>query len=203
MVIVSAMLLTLLVQYVPVAKTDIFLSREFQEVGGGFFLLLMKAISMWGDPGMSTITVVGAAIIFIALQYQREALFLLLVFFTDSLGVFLKEFVARPRPHAEVINVYQAIDGYSFPSGHVLHYVVFFGLLFTFMFVIKSIPLLIRIFVGSLSIFLIFTISLSRVYLGSHWASDVIGGYLFGSLMLFGLLRAYFNVSKRRPQDAM
>ena len=197
MVIVSAVLLTLLVHFVPIASTDIFLSREIQGVGGGPFLFLMKAISIWGDAGVSTITVVGAAIFFIAIQYQREALFVLLTFFTDALGVFLKEFVARPRPETPLVTVYQIIEGYSFPSGHVLHYVVFFGLLFVFMVVIKSLPFAVRVGIGTLSLFLILTISVSRVYLGSHWASDVIGGYLFGSLMLLALLWAYFGIVNR------
>ena len=189
--VLSAIVLTVLVHYIPVAKTDVVLSREVQGIGGGFVLFLMRAISIWGDSWVSTMSVVTAAIIFIAYQYQREALFLLLTFFTDSLSILVKTLIARPRPGADLVAVYEDFGGYSFPSTHVVHYVVFFGFLFAIMVNRKSIPFFVRVAISLFSLFLILGISVSRVYLGAHWASDVIGGYIFGFIMLSIMLRAY------------
>lgn len=44
--------------------------------------------------------------------------------------------------------------------------------------------------------FLILTVSISRIYLGAHWAIDVIGGYLFGFAYLVIILRYYLKDSR-------
>lgn len=38
---------------------------------------------------------------------------------------------------------------------------------------------------------LVLTIGVSRIYLGEHWASDVVGAYLLGSLVLIGVIQFY------------
>lgn len=68
-------------------------------------------------------------------------------------------------------------DSYSFPSGHALKSMAVYGvgfLLLASLYPARKIPLL--IFAGAL----IFLIGLSRVYLGAHWASDVLGGFVIG-----------------------
>jgi undecaprenyl-diphosphatase len=82
---------------------------------------------------------------------------------------------------------------FGFPSGHVVHYVVFFGFILTVMIVNKKIPLFWRIFIGIFCTFLIFTISISRIYLGAHWATDVMGGYLYGFVYLGIILKFYLK----------
>jgi undecaprenyl-diphosphatase len=57
----------------------------------------------------------------------------------------------------------------------------------------KNISLFWRIFVGAFSAFLILSVSISRIYLGAHWATDVMGGYLFGFIYLGIILKFYLK----------
>ena len=105
------------------------------------------------------------------------AINLILVFLLNRI---LKIIVARPRP--EVLKIVQE-KGYSFPSGHSMVSTGFYGLLIYLIY--KNVenkkikyPLIV-----ALSI-LILLIGISRVYLGAHYATDVIGGWIIGALYL-------------------
>ena len=50
---------------------------------------------------------------------------------------------------------------------------------------------------------LILVMGLSRVYLGVHWPSDVMGGYLFGIMALLGLVWLRNRLPNRRPTSAL
>ncbi len=187
--------LAVLVRQIPVAKTDVAITRELQENHAGWFAFLMRAISFIADPPMATGSVILAALVLIGAQYQREALFMLLVPFADLASVVVKNIVARPRPTDVIVAIYEQSAGSSFPSSHVIHVVIFFGYIFVLMFVIKKIPTVLRMALSIFSILMILLISISRIYLGAHWASDVIGGYLLGFFMLGILVMAYLRVT--------
>ena len=96
------------------------------------------------------------------------------------LNLLLKNIFARPRP--DVLPIVSAV-GYSFPSGHAMVALCFYGM---------SAYLLSRIFTHILSrimIFLLFgilvmLIGISRIYLGVHYPSDVLAGYIAGATWL-------------------
>jgi undecaprenyl-diphosphatase len=127
---------------------------------------------------------------------RREAYFTLAVVLPDFFNMLVKILVHRPRPTSVDARVLLQFTQTGFPSGHVVHYVVFFGFLLTVMIVNKDISLSWRIMVGMLCSFLIFTVSISRIYLGAHWATDVIGGYLFGLIYLGIMLKYYLKDPK-------
>jgi membrane-associated phospholipid phosphatase len=106
------------------------------------------------------------------------------------LSSFFKWLVDRPRPPLGLVRVLAVTDHGSFPSGHVVHYVTFYGFLCCI--VAGLIPH--RLFRACLQLFLsvlIFLVGASRIYLGAHWASDVIGGYLLGILWLWLSVQVY------------
>jgi len=97
-----------------------------------------------------------------------------------SLMFLLKFFFNRPRP---LLPLLEPAKGLSFPSGHALMSVSFYGLLiFIIHHYISNKPLK-----WSLTIFflvLILAIGLSRIYLRLHYASDVLAGYCVGIMWL-------------------
>jgi len=105
--------------------------------------------------------------------------FTLFVFISALINTYLKDFFQDPRPDV-ILNIdpwASPVDlSYGFPSGHAQLAIVIWGFLFLNT---KN------IFLKILFVFLILTISLSRIYLGVHDISDVIGGIIFGLISIF------------------
>lgn len=111
----------------------------------------------------------------------------MLAFLTTVLGssfitVAIKYAVARPRPD----QMYWAIRevGYSMPSAHAAMSLAFYGFC---MWLIErsSLPRAMRITSVAVLGFLILMIGLSRLYLGVHYLSDVLVGYVVGGVVLY------------------
>lgn len=90
------------------------------------------------------------------------------------LNYILKNIIQRPRPEG-----FRLVEetGYSFPSGHSMASMAFYGLIIYFVFKNVKNKLIKKIICTTLSL-LIILIGISRIYLGVHYASDVIAGFL-------------------------
>ena len=90
------------------------------------------------------------------------------------LNQLLKRILQRPRP-----TEYRIIEetGYSFPSGHSMVSMAFYGYLIYLIYKYVKNKYIKWISIALLSI-LIGTIGISRIYLGVHYTSDVLGGFL-------------------------
>ncbi len=105
----------------------------------------------------------------------------------------LKEFFRRDRPLLPVLG---DARGYSFPSGHALIGIVFYGLLiYVIWHEVKQKWL--RVFFTIFLILLILLISFSRVYLRVHYTSDVIAGLALGFIWLVLSLQIIHRIEKK------
>lgn len=93
----------------------------------------------------------------------------------------IKEIVQRPRPPIEFRMIQES--SFSFPSGHAMTSVAFYGLIIYFVFKNVKNKKVRNTICITLSI-LIFLIGISRIYLGVHYASDVLAGFAFGIVYL-------------------
>lgn len=89
----------------------------------------------------------------------------------------------------------------GFPSGHAFGAVLFFGLVWWLAPMLARSRLACRA-VRALALRLILATGYSRVLVGAHWPSDVIGGYLWGLLVLLPLLRAASLWTKTAGHEA-
>lgn len=170
---------------------DVLITHELQQHQAVWIIETMKFVSMLGNiPYLLTGIVYLSAVLFWMIRHRLEAVFILLVFEVSiHLNPLLKSLVNRPRPTAMRVRVIEIAGGTSFPSGHVMSYVAFWGLLFLLcVFVLKRKSWWKRglMLISALFIMLV---GPSRVYLGEHWATDVLGAYLFeGALICLALI---------------
>ncbi len=188
------------VHYHPTSFFDTHVTHEIQELKIGNFTSLMRFISIFGNPVVLPLSIIFTSLFFLVTYNRREAFFIIAVIISDLFNILIKILIHRPRPTLENAKILLKFTQSGFPSGHVVHYVVFFGFLLAVICVNKKIPSFWRIIIGVFSTFLILTISISRIYLGAHWATDVIGGYLFGFVYLGIILKFYLKGLKfKRP----
>lgn len=188
--LIGFILLTLIVLQFPFSIIDREFSEEIQEHQFPILDFTMKLISWFGNLTFAIIMVTSTSLIFFVMKYNREAYFICLTLLSGVITAVLKIWFNRPRPTADMVRVIEEVKRQSFPSGHVFFYVVFFGFLTLLMYHLKSLHRIFRLVATCTSFFLIFTIPISRVYLGAHWFTDVLGGFLLG--MIFLLVLGYF-----------
>lgn len=186
--------LSLFVKFDPTNTFDARFSKEIQEHQNPALDVAMETISWFGYSPGSIIMVALGALVFLLMKYKREAAFVLLTALSGVVSTIIKVIINRPRPAEPLVHVFKKAAQQSFPSGHVMFYVVYFGFLTILMIQLKDIPKVIRVIVAGISIFLIFSIPFSRIYLGAHWFTDVVGGALAGMLCLYAL--SYFYEKK-------
>jgi membrane-associated phospholipid phosphatase len=165
---------------------------ELREESSPIFYLLMLVVSALGEFAWSLLLTIIIVVVFALRRQWLEAIFMLATTSSVLLTFALKGIIQRPRPFPideNPTDFVQRINQYSYPSGHVLFFVVFFGFLAYLAWIYLA--GFSRIIVISLCVGLIILIGPSRVFLGAHWASDVAGSYVMGALWLSILILAH------------
>lgn len=190
-VIVAFSVLAFLVRTEGFFPIDLKVTKFIQAMDYPIMTELMTGISWPGYTPQSFLLVLLTAGLVFVLGLRWEAIVVLVsAAFEELLNLLIKVLIHRPRPAADMVHVFQILGSYSFPSGHVMFYTCFFGFIWfiiyallkhtwkrTLMLVIVGCPIVL--------------VSISRVYLGEHWASDTVGAYLLGSLALVGVIQFY------------
>ncbi len=198
-------ILTMLAKSTPFFPLDLQITRGIQTITNPVFGQFMNLLSWPGFPPQAFVipAIIVAFLWGLGLHWEAIAALIAAISSTVVGGV-IKGLIQRPRPTANLVHVFRILNSYSFPSGHVLFYVVFFGFLFFLAFVLLK-PSLVRSALLVLFGIMIVFIGASRIYLGQHWASDVLGAYLLGSLALVANIAFYrwgksrFFVAKAQP----
>jgi undecaprenyl-diphosphatase len=140
---------------------------------------LMWGASVVGAPRVLALFGVGAAVVFVARRWWRAAVLVLITMWGAMvLDLALKQLYGRARP-APFFDFYPAPGSYSFPSGHALFATCFFGGVAVLASHRLEHPAA-RIGVWIAAIVPILLIGTSRVYLGVHYPTDVLGGMAAG-----------------------
>jgi membrane-associated phospholipid phosphatase len=184
-------ILTFLVVTIPTFSIDLNITHSLQSIHNSFFSRLMIFISWVGFSLQVFIVPLIIMVVIYVLGYHWEAMAsLITVLIVELLNLLAKMLVHRARPSTDLVHVTNLFKSYSFPSGHVMFYVGFFGFVCFLTFtLLKSSwirTLLLIVFGGH-----IILVGPSRIYLGEHWASDVVGAYLLGGLCLIGSIQLY------------
>jgi membrane-associated phospholipid phosphatase len=132
-----------------------------------------------------------AFVLFLALRWWAAAIVLGLMpiggALNEAVGTLIVE---RSRPHlAELARTSSNWEERSFPSGHVMGAVMFYGMFFVIARRIANRTLRLGIQVSSVVV--IATMGIERVWEGAHWPTDVLGAYTLGGLLLVALIAIY------------
>ncbi len=146
-------------------------------------------ITHFGD----TIFIIIFVAIFMLICRSEDSVFLSLSAVNSALMTLIfKHIFVRSRPgHIRLVEQ----GGYSFPSGHSMISVCVYGYLFYLARKIKNNVL--RYIIRILLILLILSVGISRIYVGVHHPTDVIGGYLLGLIGVIFIMEV-FNLYKTR-----
>ncbi|HEX3743948.1 MAG TPA: phosphatase PAP2 family protein [Bryobacteraceae bacterium] len=183
---------------VAVAAAILFLLLACWELSGDslpFDLSIRNAVHTWASP-MATGLLLGAAWmgsgwvmlplgalvawrLTLAHPVREAILFGAACLSANALSELLKLAFHRHRPR--IFFGLPPAFSYSFPSGHAFVGTVFYGLLAAVL--VGSFPAYRRL-IGAMTIVLVLAIGLSRVYLGYHYPSDVLGGWMCAAAWL-------------------
>jgi membrane-associated phospholipid phosphatase len=183
--------LTFLVKTMPSFTIDLQITRAIQLIKFPYFTMAMTWIS-W--PGYSPQNIIIAGLIILLIYgfglHWEAVMALVAAVFSTAINLLVKDLIQRPRPNAKAVTVIDTLNSYSFPSGHVMFYLGFFGFIAFLAFSLLKPSMKRNLILAFISLWIVL-IGISRIYLGEHWASDVLGAYLLGSLTLVAIIQFY------------
>jgi len=190
--------ISLVASFVPYFKIDLIISEKIQNINSSLFMNVMWFVTSLGNqPYMIMIVGIISLILFISKKKMEAIIGSLTAVGSALSGSLIKVLVDRPRPEAGLINVSVWLSDKSYPSNHVLVFTSFFGFVL-YLLLFKSKHNFRGVILSIIFILLISTIGISRIYLGAHWASDVLGGYLLGILWLLIAIKIYNSYHGKR-----
>lgn len=177
---VSFLVLTFFVLSNRSAHWDYYVTDVLQHQQHTVLDYIMKGFSWLGRVRVAFFAICLASLLFLISGKKREAVLIGSTVLSGAISWTLKMLIDRPRPGADIVRVIEETKYQSFPSGHVLFYTVFFGILCMIVYYSQKISRRARIVLISLLVFMIICGAVSRIYLGAHWFTDILGGLIIG-----------------------
>ncbi|MGN7158568.1 phosphatase PAP2 family protein [Sphingomonas sp. SAFR-052] len=161
-------------------------------IGSVRFTSMVRDVTALGSTTVLTILVAFVALLLASMGRWRTGALVALACSSGSwANVLLKHAVARTRP--DLVPHLMAETSNSFPSGHAANSAIVYLTLATLAWPLLRRPAA-RAFAMAAAVLLVIAIGASRVYLGVHWPSDVLAGWLFGALWAIGWWRIELRV---------
>lgn len=161
---------------------DLSVTHAAQTYQPSWLNILANIFSWLGQPEVIVpVVIVVAGWLFYKKQSIRD-LTLILIMAGNLLTLIIKDFVQRPRPSPDLVNVLAHKTDFGFPSGHALAAVLTAGAIWIVFRHRRWGWLHPALIVYALAI------GWSRLYLGVHWFSDVLAGYIIGLIWLMIIL---------------
>jgi undecaprenyl-diphosphatase len=147
--------------------------------GDGSQLAVVKLLTQLGSPNLAiAVGLIGVAVLWRRCRASAITLGTLIAAALTA-DIVLKLVVDRARPPNPAVDT--ALG--SFPSGHVIHAVVIFGLVPFLLWILTNRRLFLRTGFAVFTIVVV-SVAVSRVRLGAHWPSDVIASFFIGASLL-------------------
>jgi undecaprenyl-diphosphatase len=164
----------------------------------------MQAVTLLGD---SSFVIGVVCIVGLIWSYFARSLYPLTLLLVTYLGArviesAVKQLSHRPRPPID-----QAVDHFTrfaFPSGHAIYAITIYGMIAVLLSLVsrqrqRKLAVL-AIWVGATLI--VALVGSSRIYLGAHWLTDVVGGYILGAAWLIILLVTTQHIDVVRTKNS-
>ena len=146
---------------------------------------IAKAITLLGqDKFIIFVLILVLIISFILKKIKTGAIVVLFLIITHTLNYIIKIIFQRPRP--EILRLIEE-NGFSFPSGHTMAATALYGILI-YLILKSELNKNLKIISASILSLMAFSVGLSRIYLGVHYASDVLGAFLISIILLLILI---------------
>jgi len=161
-----------------------------------FFITITDVGDVWGYLVVFSLATFLLYYFFRKWRYVVKLVFVLIIAISSNL--LLKQLINRARPTAAHLVTVKTL---SYPSGHAMTAMAFYGFLIYLLFTFRM-NKVIKYSLITCFAFLIFSIGVSRIYLGVHYPSDVIGGFIAGfiwvifCILLLNLFKIFRNYSK-------
>jgi undecaprenyl-diphosphatase len=177
---------------------DVYANPFLHAISSPALDLVMNGITTLGSVPFLAVVFVVVTVFLLYRRYRAEALFLTAAILGSvALNSVLKLFIQRPRPQLPWAQV--PLD-YSFPSGHSMDSLVFYLAIALIIWARVKAP------AGSIAVIVALVIAISvgfsRIYLGYHYFSDVVGGYAAGLAWLLVVALVFETIPRawvRRP----
>ena len=163
-------------------------AQAIQSINAPVISWVLLHMSDLGWAPLDIICVVVIALALVALRLRLEAaLIVVSTLLAGGIGTLTKEAVQRARPTENFVHLAGHLADFSFPSGHVIFATVLFGTTFGVVWIVWSSSLLRNLVLVVLAA-LVLLMGPSRIYMGEHWPTDVLGAYCLGGLWVAGTL---------------
>ena len=184
-------ILSILVRARATLNFDLRVTRALQTHHHPVTNALASAFTWLGNSLTLVLLAAGVAITCVIAKQPAAAVFTLLSLLALPINTILKNTFDRQRPGEDEVRVFPGPRwGHSYPSGHSMGSAALYAFV-GFLFWVHVPDATIRYSLLGIFFVLPALISLSRIYLGAHWLSDVVGGITGGMLVAVALAALY------------